>query len=264
MQTIGLALTKFEGKARKIDIPFRQVSELVDYWTQDLAVLAGAPGGGKSLTALNWAWRSTDPILYLAQDSPRSVLKRLTALALNENVGDIREEDADYWAGKMIALGQREELVIATGSHTIDMIDEKIVALTEWLMEPPKLIVIDNLFDLKSEAGNYTENAFYGEVLPTLKQLAIKRDVGIMILHHVTRSGDSGKKHGLGTERLRLTDLLFAGEREARHVWAVYQGFNGDSIKFQILKQQDGEANPEGYLQVSLDWKKREGRLWSR
>ena len=264
MQTVGLALSGWEGKGRNIDIPFRQVAELVDYRTGDLAVLAGAPGGGKSLTALNWAWRSTDPILYLAQDSPRSVLKRLAALALNQKVGDIREEEAEYWSGKLMALGERDELVVATGAHTVDMIEAKIEALTEWLMMPPNLIVIDNLFDLKTEETNYTDNNFYGEVLPALKQLAINTDVGIMILHHVTRSGDTGKKHGLGTERLKLTDLLFAGEREARHVWAVYQGYDGTSIKFQILKQQDGEADPHGYKQVSLDWEPEEGRLWSR
>jgi len=264
MQSLDLALAGWEGKGRKIDIPFRQVAELVDFRTGDLAVLAGAPGGGKSLTAINWVWRSTDPILYLAQDSPRSVLKRLTALALTKRVADIREDEMQYWSERIRNLNKREELIVGMGAHTIDQITSEIVALTEWLMEPPRLIIIDNLFDLKSEAGNYTDSGFYGDVLPKLKQTAITLDVGIMILHHVTRSGESGKKHGLGTERLRLTDLLFAGEREARHVWAVHKGWADRHINFQILKQQDGRADPGGNLNIRLDWNPEEGRLWSQ
>jgi len=262
MQSIELAFASWEGKGRKIDIPFRQVAELVDFRTGDIAVLAGAPGGGKSLTAINWAWRSKDPILYLAQDSPRSVLKRLAALALSRKVGEIDEDEAVYWGGQVGSLGKREELIVATGSHTVEMIGDEILALTEWLMAPPRLVVVDNLFDLDSDAGNYTDSAFYGDLLPNLKQMAIALDVGIMILHHVTRSGETGKKHGLGTSRLKLTDLLFAGEREARHVWAVSRGWNDEHINFQILKQQDGQADPGGNLNIRLDWSPEEGRLW--
>lgn len=263
MQSLDLALSSWEGKGRKIDVPFRQVAELVDYRTGDLAILAGAPGGGKTLTAVNWVWRSKDPILYLAQDSPLSVLERLTALALNRRVADIRGDERDYWSDRVKELNQREELVVSTGARTVEQIGNEIIALTEWLMEPPKMIVIDNLFDLKTEAGNYTDTSFYGDVLPQLKQMAIEMDVGIMILHHVTRSGEAGKKHGLGTEPLRLTDLLFAGEREARHVWTVYRGYGDQQINFQILKNQDGLADPSGYnVKVRMDWNPEEGRLW--
>jgi len=264
MRSLSRALRGWAGKGRKIEVPFRHLDELIDFRTGDLAVLAGAPGGGKSLLATNWAWRSTDPVLYLAQDSPRSVLKRFTALALQRRVADIREDEIDYWAEKLDALGKRDELIVATGAHTVEMIESKIIALTEWLMEPPPLIIIDNLFDLRSEAGAYMETSFYADILPNLKQMAIRQDVGIILMHHVTRSGESGKKHGLGTEPLKLTDLLFAGEREARHVWGAYRGSGDRSLHVQILKQQDGRANPGGGLSVSLDWTPEDGTLYSR
>ena len=266
MPSLDLAFAAMKGKGRKIEIPFRQVAELVDFRTGDLAVLAGAPGGGKSLLATNWAWRSNDPILYIAQDSPNSVRARLVALALDETYDDIIDEDQrDHWTTKVepVVQGERPELIVVAGAHTVDMIEEQIIALTEWLMVSPKLIIIDNMMDLRAGTAA-TENAFYGEVLPALKQMAIKKDVGIMLLHHVTRSGDAGKKHGQGTSRLRMTDLLFAGEREARHVWATYQGWGKRELWVQILKQQDGQAEPGGWLEERLDWDVEKGRLWDR
>jgi hypothetical protein len=260
MQTLDRALASWQGKGRQIDIPFLSVQDIVDFRTGDLAVLAGAPGAGKSLTALNWVWRSTDPILYLAQDSPRSVLKRLTALALGRKVSDIGEEDAAYWAEKV--QGRREELVVVTGAQTVEGVEARIEALTEWLMEPPKIVFVDNLFDLRVEGAGYMENAFYATVLPMLKQLAIEKDVGIVVMHHVTRAGEHGKKHGMGTDPLRMTDLLFAGEREARHVWGVYRSWDNRKLNFQVLKQQDGRADASGNLRVGLTWQPEAGKLW--
>lgn len=221
----------------------------MDFRTGDVAVLGGAPGGGKSLVALNWAWRSPDSILYLAQDSPRSVMRRLAALALHKRVSDVSEDDIEYWSQRVRELGKRQDLVLAMGAHSVRDIEEKIIALTEWLMEPPCLVIVDNLFDMRSEGNSYMETGFYADLLPSLKQLAINRDVGLLLLHHVTRSNE----HGLGTEPLRMKDLLFAGEREARHVWGVYRPHDR-VVNIQVLKNQDGEADPSGGLQVSLDW----------
>jgi hypothetical protein len=260
LQTLARALKGWAGKGRPIGIPFKGLADIVDFRTGDLAVLAGAPGGGKSLVALNWAWRSPDAILYLAQDSPRSVLKRLTALALHKRVHEIHEEDAEYWADRVRALGKRQELVVATGAHSVADVESKINALTEWLMEPPTLVMIDNLFDMRSEGNSYMDTGFYADLLPSLKQLAIERDVGMVLLHHVTR----GDEHGLGTEPLRMKDLLFAGEREARHVWGVYKENGNRAINMQVLKNQDGEADPGGNLKIRLDWTPEEGVLYSR
>lgn len=258
MQTLARALKGWAGKGRPISIPFRGVQELVDFRTGDLAILAGAPGGGKSLLAINWAWRSADSILYLAQDSPRSVLMRFTALALGKRLSDIRDEDLDYWSTRL-PHDKREELVIQGGAQAVADVEARIIALTEWLMEPPKLVVVDNLIDMRIEGLSHMESGFYASLLPALKQMAIAHDVGILGLHHVTRSDD----HGLGDEPLKMKDLLFAGERESRHVWGAYND-GRRTINWQVLKQQDGKADPRGNLGVRLDWSPEYGTVYSR
>ena len=266
MASLALSLRASTGKGREIDIPFRELADIVDFRTGDMAVMAGAPGGGKGVFATNWAWQSDDPVIYLAQDTPRSVQTRLVALALGEEYDTVSAtEDEEYWAEQLDLRGERDTLTLIKGPHTVDMIKEQIYAHTEWLGEVPKLVIVDNLIDMPSDKGGHTENTFYADVLNGLKQLAIEMDVGILILHHVTRSGEGGKKHGLGTEWLRLTDLLHAGEREARHVWAIHKGFGSQTLELQVLKQQDGPADPEGWLyKVSLLWEPSRGRLWSR
>jgi len=225
-------------------------------------VLAGAPGGGKSTVAANWAWRSQDPILYLAIDRPLDMMQRLVAIGLDKRMSEVAQGELDYWSTRL--TGKRDELVIETGTQTVESLEHRLIALTEWLMEPPHVVFVDNLFDLRSEGNSYMSNDFYADVLPALKQLAINHDVGIVLLHHVTRSGERGKKHGQGSEPLTMTDLLHGGEREAAHVWGVYRGHGNRQLFVQVLKQGHGRADAGGSLKVALDWSPETMRTFSR
>ena len=71
---------------RPIEIPFRQLAELVSVRTGELVIIAGDAGGGKSTLALNWAWRTKDPVLYLALEDPEGVKDRLTAFATHQTL----------------------------------------------------------------------------------------------------------------------------------------------------------------------------------
>ena len=58
-----------------------------------------------------------------------------------------------------------------------------------------------------------------------------------------------------------MTDLLYSGEREAEHVIGVFHNVEKSNMSIQILKQRDGDADPEGGLFVPLVWHPRMGRL---
>ncbi len=160
-------------------------------------------------------------------------------------------------------IEDQDNLVIVEGAQTIKGIEEHLDALYEWWGEYPEVVFIDNLYNLRPKDGtsSYMENTFYADVLPDLVQVALNYNVGIVGMHHVGRSGDHGKKVGLGNRPLRMSELLFGGEREARHVWGVYHRENSNLVHFQVLKQSDGPADPDGNLQFPLEWKPEYARL---
>lgn len=261
MKTLARAIASHGAVGRPIRLPWRNLNEVVNLRTKELVMIAGAPGGGKSTVAANLAVGLDQPILYCAQDSPASILSRLTALTLGKETTMIQNALAsETMRGPVISqmYGKHPTLVVNRGPVETGRLREMCVALSEWIGHAPPVIIVDNLIDLIVPGHTHHETTFYSAALPELKRLAEDMDSCVMVLHHVTRGG--GEPHGQGQLPLKMNDLLYAGEREARHVWGVYRA--GDRIiKVQILKQQDGPADAEGQMEISLGWYPRLGKL---
>jgi len=263
MQSLVHAITSPAAVGTEIPIPWPSLQRLVTLRTSEILVIGAAPGGGKSTVAVALAIESGQHVLYLAQDGPASIVARMLAYQLNIPIHQAYDMMLDD-RGQM-SLSHRlgnitDHIIIERGAVTVEGITERVEAATEWIGHPPPIVVVDNLIDLKVEGSNHAEMGFYSRALTDLKQLANSLDILVVALHHVTRGGDDD--HGLGQSPITLKDLLFAGEREARHVWGVYN--NGrNRITIQVLKQTDGSANPHGTLRTSLEWKQETGRIWS-
>jgi KaiC/GvpD/RAD55 family RecA-like ATPase len=247
---------------KRLPLPWRGLSDVVKMHTKEVVIVAGAPGGGKSTFSVNLAMNVDYPVLYLAQDTPASVIGRMTALATGVDVTtaqrNLRQRDMlEEISIKLEAA--RPHLILERKPVSVERLKHLVEALTEWLGEAPPLIIIDNLIDLLVPGSTHGEMQFYTTAIPQIKHIANEYGTCIMMLHHVTRSGDS-RESGRGTAPLKMNDLLFAGEREARHVWGVYN--NGeDTMNVQILKQQDGAADPDGNIEVPLRWYPSLGKL---
>lgn len=252
-------------------MPWPNLNRELKLHTKELAIIAGAPGAGKSVYALNVAMATNLPVLYMAMDSAPSVTARSIALALNAEIAWVYEAMRNPDSITQLQTDLKDtnrNLFISTGAETVGGITDRVVALTEVLGSAPKLVILDNLIDLTVEGHVHTDNGFYAAALNPLKQMAIEHDTCVMALHHVTRrGGDTGQNpHGLGTRPLRMTDLLYSGERESEHVVGVYHDAAKEKMFIQILKQRDGNADPEGGLRVPLTWQASKGRLdktWS-
>ena len=260
MKSLARAVEDREAIGTRLNLPWRSLNRIIRLHTKELVVLAGAPGGGKSMLAVNLAMGVNYPTLYFAQDSPASVLVRMSSLALGvEHVEAHRllSMEREDLAEKLEDV--RPTLLFERGAVTFDRVQDSVLALSEWLGEAPPLVIIDNLIDMIVEGYAPSETTFYATVLPKLKQLANTANTSIIVLHHVIRSGES-RKEGRGRSPIKLSDLLFAGEREARHVWGVYNDGN-DRMMVQVLKQQDGPADPEGSMYETLRWYPKLNRL---
>jgi len=247
----------------RLILPYKAMNDAIGFRTRDLTVLAGAPGGGKSTLAVNLAMKMNYPSLYLAQDSPASVLSRMSALVTQDDISTTAKMlsgEERYEISEKLR-NERPTLVFERGAVTIDGIEGRVIALREWLGEAPKVLYIDNLIDLIIEGTSHGDNSFYTKALPALKRMANKYNMAIIVLHHVTRG--SNASHASGRQGIAMNDLLYAGEREARHVWGVYNDGQGN-LNVQILKQQDGPADPSGNLEIGLAWHPRMGSLMSR
>lgn len=265
MQSLDLALTKDTAVGRKVHVPWDQLGSLVNFNTRELMLVAGAPGSGKSTFAVAWASKIEQPVLYLTQDSPVSVYTRLAALTLNEPIATIRKKMQEGGAMRESIVAEvrkreRRTLVVEGGRRTPTEIGRRIMALTEWMGQPPALVVLDNLIDLDVEGASHAENTFYAQGLTKLKTIVNTLDVGMLVLHHSLKN----ETVGTGVAPLKMTDLLFGGDREARHVLGVHHDEDTTKITVQILKQQDGPASPTGKLYVNLAWVPETGSLVGR
>lgn len=263
MQTLDKAVLAKTAVGNKLVLPYKAMNDAIGFRTRDLTILAGAPGGGKSTLAVNLAMKMDYPALYLAQDSPASVLSRMAALITQDPIGKtakMLESDERYLVSAQLQ-NTRPTLVFERGAVTLEGIEHRLIALEEWLGEPPKLLFIDNLIDLIIEGVTHGDNTFYTKALPALKRMANRFNIAIIALHHVTRG--SANSHASGREGIQMNNLLYAGEREARHVWGVYNDGDG-TLKVQILKQQDGPADPEGNMEIALKWYPQLGSLLSK
>ena len=263
MQTLDRAVLTKSAVGEKLILPYKAMNDAISFRTRDLTILAGAPGGGKSTLAVNLAMKMDYPTLYLAQDSPASVLSRMTALVTQDSIGKTAKalnSDEKYKISKRLA-DARDTLIFERGAVTIEGIKWRLEALSEWLGEAPKLIFIDNLIDLIVEGTTHGDNSFYTKALPELKRLANTYNTAIIALHHVTRGGNNS--HADGRSPITMNNLLYAGEREARHVWGVYNDGDG-TLNLQILKQQDGPADPGGGMSIALKWYPQLGSLMSK
>lgn len=266
MQSIDRALRTEVAIGKRVLFPWESMNQLVTLSTRELAIMGGAPGSGKSTVAISLAVHANVPTLYCTQDSPASVFHRMAALHTHQPISVVRKAlqeggQAEGLVVETVRAKRRPELIVEYGRQSPGDIDRRVVALTEWLGEPPPLVIIDNLIDMVVHDGkksmHHQDTGFYAIVLTALKEIANRRGVAIVALHHVLKNGDKGS----GTAPITMTDLLHGGEREARHVWAVYHNEETTQMYLQVLKQQDGPSKPGGQLRVPLTWVPETGTL---
>lgn len=195
-------------------------------------LVIAAPRVGKSMLALNWAleFAARDmPVLYHSTDTDfLSQAVRLVS-ACTDLPMSLVMENRDYWAEWL----KEQDLPIRWNQESITyhQLPELVEAETEYLGEPPALVIVDVLADLvKSEEAADMQQAF-----KACHMLGKKTGSVMLLLNHVKK--DKGSN---GMLYVSPSDGIFAGDRVAEVVLTMWRN-TANIVNLLIGKNRQGK-----------------------
>jgi hypothetical protein len=222
----------------------------------DVSMVAGPPGSGKSVLALQTAIESGVPTLYVSCDmGPQLTAARSAAILTGRYINDIREELSDNTkrSAARVLLSDRVHHVYM--AHESRPSPEKIEALGlafgELWGHYPELIVIDNTMNLFS--GNENEWTGLRELSHVMHYFAQDWGSHVMALHHVNLAGmDPTVPAPLGALKGQISELPALILHIAK--------WNGQ-LRIAAVKNRNGNADPSGRKYVTLTFDEPRGTL---
>ena len=217
---------------------------------QDLAILAGDVGSGKSALALGMAIRAARagvPTLYLSGEmGPERVMERALALEGKAAVDDLRQGRLD--ATSRVAVGAAAHRLREIPLLLRPLLDESFAEMREALdIVPPRaLVVVDSLQLTPPPRPAARVEERVALAVRALKALAVDRDVAVLATAQLPRH-----RAGRPDPRPTLDDLggLGAVKQNADLVLAIYreemyrpgQGVEG-ATELIVLKNRNGST----------------------
>ena len=152
----------------------------------EVSMICGRPSTGKSMVALNLAYRAQVPTLYVSADShmatqsirllslmtgqPQSELEAMLMQSKQEASDLLRSQSYLRWS--------------FLSSPTAAQIQELVEAHAEMWGEGPMLLIVDNLTDVVRDGGDEWGKEF----LKDMKFMARKWNLAALVLHHMSLS----------------------------------------------------------------------------
>lgn len=220
-------------------------------------MIAGQPGAGKSMLALNYSYRLAqqgERVLYFSADSnEQTQATRLAAIVTGHSIHDVR---ASLESG---GLGFYEETLADIdirfdfdSNPTLDDIDLTMSAYEELFGAHPTVVVWDNLMNIEGIDGS-GENEKHGlvQIQKVAKYICRKTNTALLILHHCSEA--KGKPHQPPSRSEIQQKVNELPELE------LTVAYNPDTSQFGIaaVKNRHGRADPGAknpvWLWVDMD-----------
>lgn len=220
-----------------------------------MSLIAGAPGGGKSLLAcdivlgMEYPDGSKPSVLYFSADSDKGTIgTRLGAAIANKFFDDVEESLKDPSNEIWAQIEERLDNVwfnwnSSPGFHDIE---GELQSYCEVTGAYPDLIVIDNLKNIVSD-GSGAVHEQYDEIMEYLKILALETKSHVMVLHHVTGVWENGD------QPIPLSGLLGKPGKPCRLILTLYsESREPDVMGICIVKNSNGKAAANGDIRVGM------------
>lgn len=206
-----------------------------------IALIAAAPGIGKSILALTAAIHSGVETLYFSMDSDAATqYARAASIVTTEPLSTVQEAVARGQVERFDqALNRARHIRFVFDSNpTVDEVNEHILAYGYAYGAWPKLIIVDNASDIFTETEGFPG---LEQTMEWLASLAKKTGAAIIALHHVTGEYEAGDMvvplSGLRGKISKKPTLILTLNRVP---------FDDAHLNVAIVKNRGGIANARG------------------
>lgn len=252
MLLISHAKRKSRDAGAPIPTVWQSLADIgVHFRRSQVAMVAAAPGVGKSAFTLNLALRSGCRGIYMSADSDEFTQAiRAAAIMTGDSVNEIENAYKAGKGGKYDAALRDFTRVWFDFDASPDLrhIEEEVLAYAYMYGRWPELIVLDNLanvFDEGSEGFSGLENT-----MMFLTEMARKTEAAVVVLHHVVGEAESGD------QPLKLKDIR--GKITKLQTLVLGLAYTDDflvrgrPLGVYVLKNRSGRASASGDLSVTL------------
>lgn len=241
----------------QVPSPWPELNDIVDIRTRDAITVIGAPGSNKSNLLLNWTIKNDIPTIYGSFDTPvGDMTARSLAILSGDTINKVFEGigHGTYTGYAMQQLNfwfEDDTRLLDPFLNTLETkMDALYEAFKEFLGEPPKVFVLDNL----SDVSNDLDPKALQRTFKAARNAAHRLNVAVFALHHNNRQSTDGQADPSQVP-LKLTDGVGAGERDAAVVLGVYKPKRdeGRVLRVSSLKCKRAEADPAGGIYADLE-----------
>jgi KaiC/GvpD/RAD55 family RecA-like ATPase len=236
----------------------------VRLYPKNLVNLFSAPGVGKSSFALNLLRRVHDrdgrrvPTLYITLDTPlETQARRWWALVNRIPLRELTRSDGVMRMYASMAESRfRDEGGVwpewSDAHMHADEIPDLVAAVTEYIGEAPRLVVVDAVGNIAKER---TYEGYSTAFNIMKSDVAARFGCTVLTIHHAKKNVDQ-------LAPALITDIEFTGDRQPDTVLSMYRRRRAENRIALILKARDGTSDPGGrvFVKFNVNWER--GGSW--
>lgn len=203
-----------------------------------LTVIAGGPGSGKTITAMNIVKRLKVPTLYFSNDSTRyTVVSRGYSMSAETDISDTEKlvtEDP-----VKVAEVLKEWAHVRwdfSPSPDLEEIFKHGDAFRELYGEYPPLTVVDIIMNVDQGEGSTNDQKYWG-LFKELKMMAVDWNTALLAIHHSSenvKGNPCPPRSAIMGKANQLPELILT------------QAITGDKINVAIVKNRNGPSDETG------------------
>ena len=237
------------GKQLPEVLPLLTASQ-VSFRQAQLHLIAGQPGGGKTLLALWYAITSKVPALYISADSDsRTIATRAGAIIMNRDVSDVErimDTEASVLLEDALAEGTGHVRFAFDPAPSLQDIEEEIEAWIELHGSAPVAVYVDNLMNVAAASDN--EWTALRDAMSAFHYMAREYETAFIVLHHVSENEKMSKPNYPAPRKALMGKVAALPEL----VLSVALDSTANVYRVAVVKNRHGKADPNAEEYVTL------------